>query len=139
MEILWCATELNGPYNGVGMYQGEKVWFFRTEDGKVEVHRVSEELLSQAEENHSRYCEASGAPLRHGDPRKIKMATLKKREVPAGLDESEELEIKDQPITTPQKYTHVYNPLTVRGERLVVLDKGEVSNYYVEQCFEYVE
>lgn len=137
MEILWCATELKGPYNGVGLYNGEKVWFLRS-GNDIEVHRVPAELIQQAEENHARYCEASGAPAVHGGPRRIRMALVKKRDDVRGLSEGEELEMAPKAITDTKGFTHSYNPLDVRGEKLATLTKKQVSNYYVDQCFEYV-
>ena len=138
MEVTWCATELGGPYNGVGVYEGEKVWFFRTETGEIEVHRVSEQVLRMVEEDHAKYCEMSGAPEVHGGPRRIKAVTIKRREGAEGLAEDEELEMSTQAITAPQRFEHCYNALALRGERVAVLQKKDVVNYYVDQSFVYV-
>ena len=89
------------------------------------------------EEDHEKYCEMSGAPITHGAPRRIKAAAVKVRETGKGA-EGEEFEMTAQAITEPQKFAHCYNALELRGERLAVLRKEDVSNYYVDQSFEYV-
>src|SRR5579871_2717942 len=71
--ILWVQDKFDGPTNGLVSYENENLWFCKDGDGdSYKLYRLTEEVSKIVEDEHTRYCEHTGAPLKHGDPTKIK-------------------------------------------------------------------
>lgn len=97
VKILWIRTFLNGPADGMGEYNGNKVWFSRVPDtdniasNTFKLYAVTDQQYDEFLAERKRYCEASGEPLMHGDVEVIKITPLvvKAPEEPAaGLPEA---------------------------------------------------
>ena len=89
VKIIWVNEEYEGPMNGVCEFRGEKIWFMRfntpsiissdiivnrqeeQDDRLYQLYKLDNQSMETLEENHKKYCEETGAPLFHGDARKI--------------------------------------------------------------------
>jgi hypothetical protein len=94
-RILWVQDEYNGPLNGLIEYQGSSLWFTRNNvEPNSDIHysmdrsvitetyslyRLPPSVLDQVIHNHRQYCAVTGAPLNHGDPKRIKRGVTPKR------------------------------------------------------------
>ena len=134
VKILWVNEEYDGPMNGVADYKGEKVFFVRLgtpsiissseviissngeeSDRLYQLYKIDEESMSTLEENHRDYSEKTGAPLNHGDPRKVKQRK------------------KGTEVT---KFVHNL-PRNVQSEYVTTITESEFSNYFVPNRLEF--
>jgi hypothetical protein len=155
MKILWVHDDFEGPMNGLGDYQGEKVWFSRSlipvtisstdvpieKNGDSDVQsmrvyaltRLSAELLSNIEENHVAYCNQTGAPFNHGDPIKIRRKTqINKMDLSKIIPEGEDgIDATHRTLTHVKVYNHTYDAQSIFGEYVTTIKESDITNYFV--------
>src|SRR5690349_6253726 len=82
ITILWVHDNFDGPMNGL-CYLNDNIedplWFSRLYIDQVTEPRNEQEYalyrlpnLPEVEDLHQRYCLETGAPLKHGDPIRMK-------------------------------------------------------------------
>lgn len=125
-RILWVQDEYNGPLNGLLEYDGEKLWFTR-DDVEIDsekhyatersetytMHRLDSVLLEIVTNNHTKYCEETGAPLNHGDP-----IRLRRRD-------------KSGNTHNVSKYEHSIIPSLITGDMIGKITEAQIINYKV--------
>ena len=170
-RILWVQDEYEGPMNGLVEYEGEQLWFSRqtnptiissTEVPTPYVNVESENVQDQRErcnnrlytlfrlspndmkliiQNHTQYCAETGAPLKHGDPIKIKRHPVIKRSEsdlskavdPANKDTRPEVDIsvKMNLMHNVSRFQHKIIPSELTGTVVTVIKEVEFDNYYI--------
>jgi hypothetical protein len=154
-QILWVNDDLDGPENGLALYQGEKLWFVRNtvpplvssvpnvpvppaeSSVNYTLIRLTPALLDQIEADHIAYCEASGAPLRHGDPIKIK-----RNRAPPRIDFSkvgpEGVEVEPVSMGHVKIVNRSINYQSIFGDYVATVASHEFENLNVPRRVEYV-
>ena len=148
-KILWVHDDFGGPVNGLAEFNGQKVWFSRMEvpfiddttddlslkDRSYILTALSDDTLEMVEKDHIEYCEKTGAPLFHGDIRKIEKADLKEI-IPK---EEEGVEVDPRLLANVTVFNHTYDPNNISGTYLAFISEKEFENYLVPQRVEYIE
>jgi len=164
LQILWVNDDLNGPENGLALFQGKKVWFVRnmipdvvssiptvtvpmkefpeesSSDGSKPVTytliELSPELLEKIENDHASYCEKTGTPLRHGDP-----WIIKKRAPTTRMDWSkvdpEGLPISPKGMASIQSIPRQINYQSIYGDYITTVTSSDFINFNVPHAVEY--
>ena len=147
--LLWVHDHFGVPINGLAQRGEDKLWFRLQnipsdyssvgENEPYEFLRISPEMLHVVERNHQRYCEETGAPLRHGDP-------IRPRKPPPPPEPTDEVEGPADPsaegTSTPddvdklfsvpvQKFRHSFVPESLYGEIVATATRRDFSNFYV--------
>lgn len=117
-RILWIQDYMRGPYNGlVANEKEEKFWFQRMPDQEMssstevaarttpyyKIVKLEPQLLELVEDDHVKYCEATGKPLKHGDSWSFK---------------------RDKIIL----YQRRYEPTQLQGETIEFIDNSKFLN-----------
>lgn len=158
LSILWVNEEYDGPMNGVAEFNGNKLWFVRFNtpsiipsdiivsigtqeyDRLYQLYSVDEESMKVLVDNHERYCTETGAPLNHGDSRKVKQ--LRKDNLPIlGRDHEPTGEtIQKTTFSKPfeiKKFIHNL-PKNIQAEYVSTVRESEFSNYLVSHKLEFI-
>ena len=143
LKILWTQDQLEGPVNGLALYEGEKLWFRRMHTAepvdfrRYALLRISEDQLKMVEDDHHRYCEEMQSPFHHGDPRVLRKKTSVHRgDLKAMMPEGKsfiEVPMAVQGMVLVKQYVHLYNPDQIEGEIVKEVPESEFSNYNVPQ------
>lgn len=142
VKILWAGDNFGGPYNGMCLYEGQKLWFQQshtdTEGKKFLLLKLDDVITDLLQMDHEDYCRLTGAPIYHGAPRRMKRATVVKKSnlVPAG-EESTEVSLRGLGQTI--KYDRRVNPLDVKGDLIKILTQDDFENYFVPQMIEFTD
>lgn len=130
--ILWVQDEFNGPMTGLAEYNNQKVWFSRIDDKrKYNLISLTNELISQLENNHQKYCKETGAPLKHGDSHQI-IRTVKqetKENLSLCADENGEVIGSFRGLSVIKRFEH--NLPVIDGNIITTINENEFTNYYV--------
>ena len=141
VKILWMHDEFDGLENGLASYKDEKLWFRRSPDGGVDLFRLEEFELFLLEENHERFCKETGAPLAHGDVRKVRRKPAVKKEdlsSIAGEDGMAEVDFNKRPMNLVKKFSYDYEPTRLTGSPVISVKIEDISNFYVPRMVEYI-
>jgi hypothetical protein len=156
-KILWVQDEYEGPLNGLVEYQGEKLWFSRTDiptmisSTKIPVPpikisepneriytltRLNKLDLEKVIENHLTYCELTGLPINHGDSliiRSSKQVAKNDIKIVNSLPSEDKSEVKalPRPLCDVKSYNHKVNLNNMNGEFVTIIRESEFINYLV--------
>jgi hypothetical protein len=160
-KILWVQDEYEGPMNGLAEYEGKQVWFSRImkpavvsstnvavpEESKessdspdlAEVTRtytlyeLNPQDMELVTNNHSQHCVETGAPLKHGDPIRIKARSNQVKMTPeqAKAKFPGEFRLKQESLGMAKIYTHKIVPSEVKGEVVATIFESEFENYSI--------
>lgn len=146
VKILWVHDDFNGPMNGLAEYEGEKVWFDRvsneeqSEERSYTIKRVDATLIECVlEPDHKDYCEIIGAPLKHGDPIKVKRSRqmVTKMDIASAIPPGEEsLEVQPRVLSQTKRFVHRYDPQCLPGEIITTIKESQFTNYFVPRRIE---
>ncbi len=128
--ILWVQDYLRDEYmNGLVSYNDESFWFKKEEDG-YNLYRLEPELLKIVNENHEKYCEITGHPLKHGDPYTDKSIKLNNKNISPDIV-NVDIGFKIQSMNSSISYDHMFLPDKISGEFVIVLQKSDFINFYI--------
>jgi len=149
--ILWVQDELDGPINGLAVYNNENLWFSRLESSTdadsehvYSLYRLSDDTLKAVTDNHVAHCNATGSPLNHGDPiiikrnkhiTKMEQTTIESL-IPSG---KEGVEVEPRALSNVKSYIHSISTFDITGDLVISLKQSEFTNYFVPRSCVYVD
>jgi hypothetical protein len=141
VTILWVQDNINGPINGLAKYEDEEVWFSRDDNStSFKLFRLSKDIKQKLIENHDKYCELTGKPLKHGDPIKIRRhKEVKKIPTKNHIKQGESsVEAKIRTLGESSSYIHTINPLDITGDLIKIINQSDFTNYFVVNKIEVI-
>ena len=143
-EILWVQDEFDGPVNGVMKYNDDILWFSRVQlpftesvkrvdDRTYILTKLDDETMKLVEEDHRNYCEQTGAPLKHGDPFKLRRKEVIEKPnikdlIPNGDDS---VELDKRSMLNVKVFTYRYDPANLCGKYITTIKESQITNYAV--------
>lgn len=158
--IQWVYDEFEGPVSGVALHDGKTVWFDRTSIGvpamvsstdvpvtattatpqepEYALSVLPDELLEQVRADHVAFCEATGAPVNHGDPiRMLQRPYVQRPDVTAiARDENGFIDAQVRSLISKTQVRRNFAPGSVKGELVTVVKQSHFTNYYVPRRVE---
>lgn len=141
-KILWVRNELDGPINGIAIHNDKKRWFCRTSEdpNKYNIFDLDENTIDFVEQEHKKFCEATGHPFRHGDPfrktqKNISQQPHHSQETLDALKDFD-LELKKIPMSNIKHFEYSYIPSNFDAKIIEVIHKNDFENFYVPHLVE---
>lgn len=137
-KILWIHEHFQKPLNGLMLFENEELWFsyepINPEEHKdgadYYLYKLDDDTMEKVKENHKAYCEYTGEPFFHGDPKIIKSEITKEKNLKP-KNEDEIIEGLMKPLLIVKAYTHKFLVSEIKGEFVNSINKTEIINLNV--------